>query len=263
MAVHRVRAWARLTIFAVGSWAVVGRALGAVLSRFPDRWRRSGPHVSRWARLGRRCLGIEVEVVGDLPPAGALVVANHQGYADIVAVGGLFPCVFAARHDMRAWPMFGALAASGGTIFINRDVKRAGVRGIAQVTSALAAGATVVAFPEGTSSDGTGLLPLRTGIFQAAVAAGVPVVPTAIRYVDIDGEPVTDANRHRVGWFRNEPFFGHLLGLAAHRRVTAEVRFGRPLRPPYSDRRSLAAATRQALCELLGVPADDARGGVA
>ncbi len=256
----RRRALARLALFAVGSWAVVGRGVGAVLSSFPERWRRSGPHVSRWARLGRRCLGIRVETSGELPPAGALVVANHQGYADVVTVGGLFPCVFAARHDMRAWPMFGALAASGATIFINRQVKRAGIRGVAQVTSALAAGATVVAFPEGTSSDGTGLLPLRTGIFHAAVAAGVPVVPAAIRYRSIDGEPVTDANRHRVGWFRDEPFLGHILDLASHREVVAEVRFGAPLLPPFADRRALAAEAEASLRRLLELPAAAAPG---
>ncbi|MBI4915540.1 MAG: 1-acyl-sn-glycerol-3-phosphate acyltransferase [Acidobacteria bacterium] len=252
----RLRAYGRVATFAVGSWLVVGGAWRAVFSRFPARWARSCAPVSGWSRLGARCLGIYPRVVGELPPPGSLVVANHQGYADIVTVGGLFPSIFAARHDMRTWPMFGALARNGATIFINRDNKRAGYRGIGQVTAALVAGATVIAFPEGTSTDGRGLLPFRTGVFQSAVDAGVPVVPAAVRYLELDGEPVTDANRDVVGWFRGEPFVGHILRLASHRRALAEVAFGEPIRPPHADRRTLAAEAEARVRALLAVGPD-------
>jgi 1-acyl-sn-glycerol-3-phosphate acyltransferase len=252
-----VRAGTRVAVFAVGSWLVVARAARALLAGFPRRWALSCPHVSRWSRLGARCLGITPRSSGPLPPLGALVVANHLGYADVVTIGGLFPSIFAARHDMRAWPMFGALAASGATIFINRDNRRAGYRGVAQVAAALRAGATVVAFPEGTSTDGTGLLPFRTGIFQAAVDAGAPVVPAAIRYTAIDGVPVTAANRDVVGWFRGEPFHRHFFRLSACRRTEAEVTFGAPLPPPHDDRRALAAAAEAALRMLLGFAPGD------
>ena len=250
----RARAIARLFVFAVGSWLVVARAISAVLSGFPQRWPRTAPHNSRWARLGQRCLGIRVRRVGELPPPGSLVVSNHFGYADVVTIGGLFPCVFAARHDMRRWPLFGALAASGATIFINRQLKRAGARGVAQVAAALAVGATVLGFPEGTSTDGADLLPFRSGIFQAAVDARAPVVPAAVRYLELDGEPITAGNLDVVAWFRGEGFLGHVLKLASHRSVLAEVRFGEPFRPPHANRRALAAAAEARVRELRGMP---------
>ena len=253
----RARAWVRLGTFAVGSWLVVARAVRAELAPFPRRFALLCPHVSRWSRLGARCLGIVPVAVGEMPPAGSLVVANHQGYADVVTIGGLFPSIFAARHDMRAWPMFGALAASGATIFINRDNKRAGYRGVAQVEAALRAGATVVVFPEGTSTDGSGLLPFRTGVFQAAVDAAAPVVPAAITYTAIDGEPVTAGNRDVVGWFRGEPFLGHIIRLGGCRRTDAEVAFGPPMLPPHGDRRALAAAAEAAVRSLLGLAAGE------
>jgi len=253
---ERTRAIGRLAVFAVGSWLVVARAARALLAPFPRRWALSCPHVSRWSRLGTRCLGIVPAVAGEPPGAGCLVVANHQGYADVCTIGGLFPSIFAARHDMRTWPMFGALAASGATIFINRDNKRAGYRGVAQVAAALRAGATVVAFPEGTSTDGSGLLPFRTGVFQAAVDAGAAVVPAAIRYLAVDGEPVTDANRDVVGWFRGENFLVHIVRLGAHRRTEAAVTFGPPLAPPHPDRRTLAAEAERAVRGLLGLAAE-------
>jgi 1-acyl-sn-glycerol-3-phosphate acyltransferase len=249
----RVRAWVRLGTFAVGSWLVVARAARAEVAPFPRRFALLCPHVSRWSRLGARCLGIVPAAVGELPAAGSLVIANHQGYADVVTIGGLFPSIFAARHDMRAWPMFGALAACGATIFINRDNRRAGYRGVAQVAAALRAGATVVAFPEGTSTDGTGLLPFRSGIFQAAVDSGAPVVPAAVTYLTIDGEPVGGDNRDVVGWFRGEPFVDHILRLGGCRRTDARVAFGAPLLPPHGDRRALATAAETAVRLLLGL----------
>lgn len=247
----------RLQAFSVGSWVVVARAWRAVLSPFPARWQRSCVPVSRWARWGARCLGVRVAATGPLPPPGSLVVANHQGYVDIVTIGGLFPCIFAARHDMRRWPMFGALAASGATIFINREVKRASWRGVGQVAAALAAGATVVAFPEGTSTDGLGLLPLRTGVFQAAVAAGAPVVPAAIRYLSVAGRPIDEALRPQVGWYDGSNFFRHLWRLAGYGRVEASVTFGEPFFSPHPDRRFLAAAAEARLRALLGIADDE------
>ena len=250
-----MRALGRLAWFVVGSWLVTAGALAGILSPFPYRWKRTAPHIARWARLGARCLGVRVTVVGAPPPAGSLVVANHQGYADIVTIGGLTPCIFAARHDMRRWPLLGVLARLAGTVFINRDKSRESYRGVAQVTAALKAGATVIAFPEGTSTDGTGLLPFRTGIFQPAVDAACPVAPAAIVYRTLDGEPVTDANRDMVGWFRGEPFLGHLLRLAGIRRVDAEVRFGPTVEASCEDRKTLARKAEAAVRELLGVPA--------
>jgi 1-acyl-sn-glycerol-3-phosphate acyltransferase len=241
-------------VFAVGSWLVVARAARAVFASFPVRWMLSCPHVSRWARVGARCLGIRPRALGVLPAAGSLVVVNHQGYVDIVTVGGLFPSIFAARHDMRAWPMFGALAASGATIFINRSNKRAGFRGVGQVAAALGAGATVIGFPEGTSTDGLGLLPFHAGLFQAAVEAQTPVVPTIVRYRSLDGGAITDENRDVVAWFRGEPFLKHLMRLAGHRRIEADVIFGEPLLPPHRDRRTLAAQAEARVRVMLGLP---------
>lgn len=247
----RWRAIGRLAWFALASWGVVASGLHAVFAPFPRRWKLTAPYIGRWARLGRRCLGLRVEVVGELPRAGGLVVANHQGWVDIPILGGVGPCIFAARHDMKSWPLFGALASSGATIFINREVKRAGVRGVQQVARALEVGATVIGFPEGTSS-GEGMLPFRTGLFEAAVAARAAVVPAAVRYLTLDGEPVDRDRLRVVGWFDGEPFLAHAVRLASHRRVEAAVRFGPPLFPPHADRRALAEAAEREVRGLLG-----------
>jgi 1-acyl-sn-glycerol-3-phosphate acyltransferase len=256
-----LRGAARLVVFAVGSWLVVASGLSALLSRFPQRWRRTAPFNARWARLGRWCLGIRARAVGDLPAAGSLVVANHHTYADVVTLGGFVPCIFAARHDMRRWPLFGALAASGATIFVDRGNRRAGVRAVSRAATALAAGATVLAFPEGTTSDGSDMLPFRSGFFQAALEAGAPVVPAAIRYLALDGRPIAAAERSIVGWYGKESFLGHAWRLVTRRSVEAEVRFGAPLPPPHGNRRALARVAEARVRELGGFPRRDAGAG--
>ena len=44
-------------------------------------------------------------------------------------------------------------------------------------------GASLIVFPEGTLTRNTGLMGFRTGAFQAAAQAGIPVIPVALRGV--------------------------------------------------------------------------------
>ena len=74
--------------------------------------------------------------------------------------------------------------ACGGTLFIERERKRDALRVVHQLAAALMAGETLAVFPEGTTSDGLGLLPFHTDLLQAAIATETPVQPVALRYSD-------------------------------------------------------------------------------
>jgi 1-acyl-sn-glycerol-3-phosphate acyltransferase len=50
------------------------------------------------------------------------------------------------------------------------------------LTTHLQAGQSVCIFPEGTTSDGTQVLPFHAGLLQAAIEAGVPVQPIHLGY---------------------------------------------------------------------------------
>jgi 1-acyl-sn-glycerol-3-phosphate acyltransferase len=47
--------------------------------------------------------------------------------------------------------------------------------------NALARGRSVIIFPEGTFTSGTGLRPFHLGAFEIAVASGAPVIPLTLR----------------------------------------------------------------------------------
>src|SRR5437764_14423329 len=101
-------------------------------------------------RLLRR-LRIPVEHVGEIPADG-LIVANHLSYLDILALSALAPFVFIAKKEVRSWAIFGWMATTAGTLFVDRERKLDTGKVNESVGEALAAGMRVVLFPEGTST---------------------------------------------------------------------------------------------------------------
>jgi 1-acyl-sn-glycerol-3-phosphate acyltransferase len=79
-------------------------------------------------------------------------------------------------------------------------------------------GASVLSFPEGTTSDGDGVQPFRAGLFAVARRDRVPVAPVSIAYDD-----------RRMAWTGDAAFVPHYLRFAAAGGTVARVRFGPPM----------------------------------
>jgi len=140
--------------------------------------------VRRWSVRLLRSLGIELRSSGTPHPGPLLVVANHVSWLDIVAINAVHPARFVSKADVRAWPLIGWLVACAGTLFIERERKRDALRVVHQVAAALKAGEIVAVFPEGTTSDGRGLLPFHANLLQAAISTETPVQPVVLRFAD-------------------------------------------------------------------------------
>ena len=73
-------------------------------------------------RLVLRILGVRVNIEGEALKQGpAIFAANHVSWLDIVILSSVAPVSFIARHDVNAWPFFGALARLQRTVFVDRD----------------------------------------------------------------------------------------------------------------------------------------------
>ena len=94
------------------------------------------------------------------------------------------PVRFVAKSDIAHWPLVGTLARGGRTLFIQRDSRRDALRVVHHMAESLKAGDRLAVFPEGTTSDGAGVLPFHANLFQAAISADVNVVPVALRFED-------------------------------------------------------------------------------
>ena len=173
-----------LRLAAVLAWTLCGLAMQLTIFPF------TAPHTHRavvtfWSRGMLRCLGVALQTQGQPNCAPALVVCNHISWLDILALQTAMPVVFVAKSEIRHWPVLGWMVALAGTCFIDRS-RRSALRGVhGALTQHLQAGQSVCIFPEGTTSDGSGLLPFHAGLFESAIAAQVPVQPVLLRYSSV------------------------------------------------------------------------------
>jgi 1-acyl-sn-glycerol-3-phosphate acyltransferase len=138
-----------------------------------------------WCRTVLRLAGCGPTVRGlqHVPRRSAVLVPNHSSYLDVVALLAALPrdLRFVAKRELLAVPIVGTVLRKGGHLTVDRVDLSRGVADAARVTGALRDGAVVCVFPEGTFVGRPGLLPFRLGAFKAAVEAGCPIVPVAIR----------------------------------------------------------------------------------
>jgi 1-acyl-sn-glycerol-3-phosphate acyltransferase len=193
--------------------------------------------VQWWCRWIVRAAGVRVRITGAAAPTGGLLlVANHISWLDIPLLAAVRPARMLAKTEVRRWPVAGALAARGGTLFIDRDRLRALPDTVARIAGALREGAAVAAFPEGSTWCGRAQGPFRRAVFQAALDAGVPVQPVRIGY-RLSGGTATTAPAY-VG---EDTLMASLWRVATARGLIAEVEVRESIPPGSSpDRRALA-----------------------
>jgi 1-acyl-sn-glycerol-3-phosphate acyltransferase len=202
----------------------------------------------RWARRMLRTLRVEVRARGHVPAPGAplLLVANHVSWLDSYALNTVSAARFVAKSEVCGWPLIGPIAVGFGTFFLKRGCYRAAARMVGGLAEVLCAAQPVGVFPEGTTSEGNGLLRFYPAMFQAAVLSGARVQPVAVRYRGADGAPTGAA-----------AYVGDMSVLDSIRRLlrepglTAELVFCAPLDPSGRTRRELAALTRAAIAAAL------------
>ena len=170
--------------------------------------------LSRSSRRHLKIFGYSASVAGEIPKAG-LLVSNHMSYLDILAICSAAPAVFVSKADVRRWPLFGWLAALGGTVFIERE-RRTHVGEVnREIEDALAGGALVVVFPEGTSSDGTDVLPFRASLLEPALRGGHEITTAWLHYELTDGDA-----KQEVCYWGDHTFFPHLINPVSYTHLT-------------------------------------------
>jgi len=215
-----------------------------VLLRFPslDRPERAR-RVTRWAAQLLAILAVRVRVRGELPtPGGALVAANHVSWLDIHLLHSLLPARFISKAEVRNWPVFGRFAEASGTVFLVREKKADAMRVNQLMAEHLREGDCLALFPEGTTSDGSGLLPFFPSLFQPVVEARATVWPVCIRYLNGDGTPCIEA-----AYYGQLSMSTSLRKILKLKEVRAEVTFLPAIASQGLARRDLARAAEEAI----------------
>lgn len=202
----------------------------------------------------RHIFNIKVEQVGaPSTQKPCLFVSNHCSYLDIPVITSLMPISFVAKAEVGSWPLFGTLAKLQETLFIDRRVSKVG-EGQSALASRLKAGDNLVLFPEGTSSDGTRVLPFRRALLQTALdQAGelnLVIQPISIVCVGMQGVPADRFARQVYAWFGDMDLLPHLWAYCHLGSSTVRVTFHEPINiADMSDRTALASTAESIVAQ--------------
>jgi 1-acyl-sn-glycerol-3-phosphate acyltransferase len=243
---------------AVLAWTLPSMLIQAVCLAVPGHAKVAFAQ-TYWAVL-TRLIGIRVQVIG-IPvkrQAGrpVIYVSNHSSWIDVPVVGGVLDGCFVAKGDVATWPVVGTIARLGRTAFVSRSRGSTGKERDA-MGALLQSGDNLILFPEGTSSDGSRVLPFRTSFFALALpAAGahsvnMPLIqPVSVVYDRLDGMPVGRANRPVFAWYGDMDIASHFGRLTQHIGLRATVLLHTPVDPArFDDRKALSQAVWQIVAD--------------
>lgn len=222
--------------------------LGLLLACLPlyGLWQVAGAKVNPWPRRFlagiARIAGVRITVVGPVPRGGVFLLANHVSWIDIPVLSATSGTAFVGHDGLASLPLLRWLCEMNDTVFVARHDRASVARQVEQVRAALRDTGALAIFPEGTTSDGTGLLAFKSSLLSALV----PVPPLiAVHPVWLDYGP----DSAKLAWVGEEH------GLANFRRILARstplpvtVHFLPALDgEALASRKTMAAAAREAI----------------
>lgn len=177
-----------------------------------------------------------------------LMAANHISWLDIVVLHAAQHCRFVSKSELQHWPLVGTLASGAGTLYIERESRRDAMRVVHHMAECLKNGELLAVFPEGTTGDGSRLLPFHANLLQAAISAQAPIQPISLHFEDEATGTVSFAPCY-VG---DDTLVRSIWRTLTAKGVVAVVNFGAPEMSNGRDRRTWAADLRNTIGVLRG-----------
>lgn len=173
-----------------------------------------------WSRVMLVVFGVKTVMHGDRPKVG-LMMSNHQSYLDIWIIPKYAITVFVAKAEVKRMPLVGWGASVVNTVYVDRSNKESRAATKSEIAQRIKKGRSVIIFPEGTTGDGNGLLPLKPGMFHVAAEEGFPIIPVAIFYENSD-----------LAWVGDDNMGAHFYRNFSKLSTTAHIVFGNPMTGP-------------------------------
>jgi 1-acyl-sn-glycerol-3-phosphate acyltransferase len=226
----------------------LARGLFTAALLFPfDSLERRRVRIRRWSARLLAILRVHLRVHGSVQTDRPLMlVSNHVSWLDIFAIDAVMPVRFVAKSEVRAWPLLGWLSARSGTLFIDRTRRRDVTRINAEVGQALESGAVFAVFPEGTTSDGSTVLPFYGALLAPAIAVNAAVQPVAIRYTRYDGSLCIEA-----AFDGDKTFWDTVRAITSQRAIYVDLSFLDTVPHAARHRRHLAVELRRSIARTL------------
>ncbi len=205
--------------------------------------------IQRWSREMLQVMGIRLRIKGTpplSPPPNTLWVCNHISWLDIFIINAMVPCRFVAKADVEGWPLVGWLCKHAGTLFIKRGDRRDMMRMNEDMTRLLQDGETLGFFPEGTTSDGTSVLPFTASLLNAVTLSEGDLRPVALRYRTEDDQPSAAAT-----YIGETSLLQSMWQLASAKVLVAELTLLPSMNAAHVNRRELASQAHQQIRDVI------------
>ena len=194
-----------------------------LLVRRPQTREARADWLHRFAAAALRGLNIEITTRGSFPRRGALI-SNHLSYLDIVVYAALHPCVFVSKAEVATYPILGWMTKMAGTVFVARGHGGSALKARDGLEAVFRADLPVVFFPEGTTSNGEGMLKFHSGLLAQVRAVGAEVKAAHICYRIGEGNGAATVGNDVCYW-GNAVLVPHIFKLLGLRGIHAEVEF--------------------------------------
>ena len=190
--------------------------------------------------------GVEWQITGRQAGGNSFLIVNHVSWIDIPAIAAASGAAFVAHDGLASMPVLRWLCAMNDTVFVARHDRATIHLQVEKVRDAVQRSGALAIFPEGTTSDGTDLLPFKSSLLSALdpVPPGVAVQPVLLSF----GREAAD-----VAWVGEEHGLANFLRILARGRpVALGVHFLPPLAgAALENRKTMAAAARSAMLEAM------------
>lgn len=210
------------------------------VARLPNPWPR------RFLGAIGRIAGVRVARRGSPARRGAFLLSNHVSWMDVPVLAGASGTAFVAHSGLASVGMLKWLCDMNDTVFVARHDRASVAAQVAQVRAAITETGALTIFPEGTTSDGTGLLPFKSSLLSALdpPPPGIVVQPVLIDY---------GPEAPGIAWVGDEHGLDNFLKILARARpIRVTVHFLSPFDPSQvGSRKAIAAAAQEQLARAL------------
>lgn len=172
---------------------------------------------TRWLRRFSAIVNLHIIKEGELPERRAILVCNHISWLDIIVIGQYLPAYFVAKSDIASWPVIGYLAKQGGTIFIHRGNKQHIRTTAEKMVWLLKQNSNIIAFPEGTTTNGDEVLHFHSSLFQSALLTRSAIQPVALQY--------QGAAKEQAPFVGDDGFVPHLIRMLSMDKIEVRLSF--------------------------------------
>jgi 1-acyl-sn-glycerol-3-phosphate acyltransferase len=193
----------------------------------------------KWARSAIKILNMKLTVQGNAPEPPFFLVANHLSYIDVWVLFATAKGTFITKSDVQDWPLVGFVLSTSGMIFVNRDRKADVTRVNAEISKNITKDQGVFLFPESTTSNGEGILPFKSSLFQFPATEGIEVTSAAISYSSED--PNVEVSSE-ICWWEDVSFPAHFWNVLKLKEFKATITYS-DQKLVHSNRKNLACTT--------------------